>query len=501
VQAGVADGRVVLAYASQAGASAPSRVVLARQGASGGWTADVVTTGPQRSASQPALTVVDGVPYVARIVDDGGRPAVRVASANAEGGWTAVGGPLSTGTDLDSLSLLASAGTLTAAWLETATDGTRVLRAARRISNRDWASVIVPAAPPGLTPVDVALYASVGDPWISVAYAGGSAADATAEIYVAADITEFRRVPQLRFTGVLPEAPQVVRIDAATFIGLSLPDGSWEAVSLGSTGRPLDVGTVAHAGLTSLVDVDGRPWAAWLDNPTSANPDVRAGTLAPTVYSQGALATDAAAQLHFRLRDFGVATDLHIEASGIGAPAPTTEIGPTSGTDLTETLFATFNGLAPQTTYGWRVSADLGLATVRYPAQTLTTPAVSGPGPKGDRGEIGPQGQPGVTGATGANGARGDKGPKGDPGKVVCRRAARLVCDVLLAPGSWTSGATATLSRAGVRVARPSAKIDHARLHLSLSTTHLRPGTYRLRVTARRAHTRRTILERVITIR
>ena len=208
---------------------------------------------------------------------------------------------------------------------------------------------------------------------------------------------------------------------------------------------------------------------------------MRAGALAPTVYSQGGLTTDDSAQVHFRVRDFGISTFLRIEAAGTGAPAPRTEIGPTNGENLVETLFGTLNGLAPQTTYGWRLNTDLGIATVGYPTQTLTTRAASGPGPKGERGEPGQQGQPGAdgapgaTGATGATGvagatgatrdrARGAKGDKGEPGKVVCRRAARLVCDVLLAPGTWTTDATATLSRAGARVARPSARIDHSRL-------------------------------------
>ena len=71
----------------------------------------------------------------------------------------------------------------------------------------------------------------------------------------------------------------------------------------------------------------------------------------------------------------------------------------------------------------------------------------------------------------------------------------------LLAPGTWTTDATATLARAGVRVARPSARIDHGRLRLQLSGVHLRPGVYRLRVTARHGHARRTILQHTLTIR
>jgi hypothetical protein len=523
VQAGVADGRAVLAYATRAGASAPSRVVVARLAESGGWTTDVVTTGPQRGASQPALAVLGGVPYVARIVDDGPVPTVRVASATPGGGWASVGAPLSSGADVDSPALTVVGSTLTAAWIETAPGGVRVVRAAH-LAGGGWISDIVPAALPDLTPADVALYAGGGQTWLSVAEVGASPGDATAEIFLPAGANGFRRVPDLRFGGVLPEAPQVVVINGAPFVGLSLLDGSWKGIAFTIAGR-FDVGTVGDARGTSLAIVDGHPWAAWLDHPSSANPDVRAGALVPTVSSQGALATDGSAQLHFRLRDFGLPTRLRIEASGKGAPVPTTELGETNGTGAPETVLATLDGLTPQTTYGWRLSADLGIATVGFPAQALATPAVAGPGPKGDRGEPGPQGQPGATGATGATGAdgakgttgamgatgadgakgttgaTGAKGEKGEPGKVVCRRAARLVCDVLLAPGTWTTEAAATLARAGVRVAWPAVRIDHGRLRLQVSAVHLRPGVYGLRVTARHGHARRTILQQTLTIR
>jgi hypothetical protein len=533
VRAGVAGGRPVLAYATRDGASAPSRVVVARLGESGAWDSSVVTTGPQRGATQPALAVLGGAPYVARIVDDGPRPSVRVASAIEGGGWTSVGGPLSTGANPDSPALVASGGALTVAWIETAADGKRVVRAAHLNTAGVWISDDVPSARPGLAPVDVAVYDVGGRPWVTVGEAGASAGDAMAELFFPGRPNEFVGHSILQFGGVLPEAPQVATSGAAQFVGVRLANGDWKAVTFTAAVRA-DVGTVGDARGTSLLFAGGHPWAAWVEHPGSANPDVRVGALVPTIFSQGALATDASAQLHFRVRDFAVPTYLRVEASGKGEPAPTTEIGLTNGNDVPETLFATLGGLAPQTTYGWRVSADLGIATVGYPAQTFTTPVVAGPGPKGDRGETGPQGErgadgaqgvagaagatgvtgsagadgaKGATGATGADGAkgatgeRGPKGDKGEPGKVVCRRAARLVCDVLLAPGTWTTDATATLARAGVRVARPSARIDHGRLRLQVIAVHLRPGVYRLRVTARHGHARRTILEQTLTIR
>ena len=84
------------------------------------------------------------------------------------------------------------------------------------------------------------------------------------------------------------------------------------------------------------------------------------------------------------------------------------------------------------------------------------------PGPKGDtglQGIQGIQGQQGIQGIQGIQGQRGPVGPvgpQGPPGKPVCRNltAAKILCDALFVPGTWSAGTTA-------RIARVDLKRDH----------------------------------------
>jgi hypothetical protein len=83
----------------------------------------------------------------------------------------------------------------------------------------------------------------------------------------------------------------------------------------------------------------------------------------------------------------------------------------------------------------------------------------------------------------------------------VCRNTAlaRATCQILFAPGTWTTGSTSKWARYTVRhghkvVARGSRRVAHHRLVLRLSH-RLRPGHYRITVTTGRgrhahSHTR-----------
>lgn len=104
------------------------------------------------------------------------------------------------------------------------------------------------------------------------------------------------------------------------------------------------------------------------------------------------------------------------------------------------------------------------------------------PGEKGDKGD------PGAPGPAGADGARGPEGPRGPAGRITCRNTAvaRLLCDVLFAPGTWQPGDSAgaarfTLSRAGRVHARGRATVDrNGRSRVRLRK--VRRGTYVLTV-------------------
>jgi hypothetical protein len=501
VQAAVDRKSVVLAYETRTATGAAPSVVVARY-ADSQWTRSVVISGHQRSARLPAPAVLGGVAYVARIVDDGVVNAVNVAAEGPSGDWSDVSGRLSTAPDLDAPALVASAGTLWAAWIETAPSGERVVRSMHRGSDGVWVAAAVPFAPTGLVPVGVTL-ADGGDlPWLAVRYAGGpTPGSGDVAVYHASALTGAWEDTSRVFAGSAVGPTQLVIRYGVPYVGVTRSNGSWTAFRHDGPGPVWsEVGTLAHARGASLVVVAGHPWAAWLDTSDPSNADARVGALLPTVESQGALATDGGVLLHARVNDLGVATYLRIVTPGMGAR----DVGFTGGLNVPENLFASLDGLAPQTTYSWYFLADAGVTNFALPAQTFTTRAAPGSGPQGAGGAAGPQGAQGVPGAPGPQGpagAPGPKGDKGDPGTVVCRGAARMVCDAPLEPGTPTADVTATLSRAGVVAARPSARIRRGRLQLSLSASRLRPGAYRLRVTARRGHVRRTILEQKVVVR
>jgi hypothetical protein len=136
---------------------------------------------------------------------------------------------------------------------------------------------------------------------------------------------------------------------------------------------------------------------------------------------------------------------------------------------------------------------------VRLTGLGVTAPGAPGPpGPAGPVGATGPTGATGATGATGPAGpagpagVRGATGPQGPPSRVICRdtKAAKLACDLMFAPGTWTVAGTATtarvtLSRNGRVYARGKAVLrkQGKRLRIRLQLIRRpRPGTYRLTV-------------------
>jgi hypothetical protein len=77
----------------------------------------------------------------------------------------------------------------------------------------------------------------------------------------------------------------------------------------------------------------------------------------------------------------------------------------------------------------------------------------------------------------------------------VCRNTAvaKATCQILFAPGTWTTSSTATIARYTVRhgrtvIARGSRRMSGHRLVVRLAHG-LRPGRYRITVTTGRGHT------------
>jgi virginiamycin B lyase len=159
---------------------------------------------------------------------------------------------------------------------------------------------------------------------------------------------------------------------------------------------------------------------------------------------------------------------------------------------------------------------------------TSPSPGPAGPagspgadGPQGPTGPAGPQGLTGAAGSTGASGpqgpagsagpqgptgAQGPIGPAGPAGRVICNNtlAAKVLCTVLFAPGSWTTNSTTVASYALARdhrvYAHGSIAIHHGRVTLP-PLRHLRRGNYRLTIAVGRGPRRHTVVDRMIRVR
>jgi hypothetical protein len=116
----------------------------------------------------------------------------------------------------------------------------------------------------------------------------------------------------------------------------------------------------------------------------------------------------------------------------------------------------------------------------------------------GAKGDTGPQGTQGIQGVQGVVGPAGPQGPQGPAGQIICRStaAARAICDIAFAPGTWKTAATATIVHYSVlRGARVVARGSrHAQRHVRIRLPHgLRSGRYVVKVRAGRSVLRQSV--------
>lgn len=187
------------------------------------------------------------------------------------------------------------------------------------------------------------------------------------------------------------------------------------------------------------------------------------------------------------------------QAVTVTALRPSTTVGTARVTGPALNDFLISNDGCSQTTLAatgdqctiWLRSSPTALgpshATLAVTAGAETeTVSLTGNGVPAPAGEPGPQGIQGPVGPTGATGATGPAGPAG---RIVCRNTAvaKATCQILFAPGTWTTGSTAhfTVRRGHTVIARGSRRVAGGRLVVRLGRG-LRPGRYRVTVTTGR---------------
>jgi hypothetical protein len=117
-----------------------------------------------------------------------------------------------------------------------------------------------------------------------------------------------------------------------------------------------------------------------------------------------------------------------------------------------------------------------------------------------------PQGPQGPQGLTGRTGPQGPAGPQGAAGNVICKNtaAASLLCSLLFAPGTWTTGTapaivTFKVNRAGRTIVSQRISVRSG-LRSVRFARRLSPGRYLVTITIGHGRHRATLLRRTIAI-
>jgi hypothetical protein len=436
-------------------------------------------------ASDPSLTAIGGVPYVAWTVFNGNNDEVRVSRLNAAGtAWEQVaGGPSPINQDPNQNafqpSLSAIGGVPYVAWSETDSTNNEIRVSRLNAAGSAWEQVVG-----GPSPINHANNQNAFQP--SLTAIGGVPYVAWAE----SDSTNDEiRVSRLNQAGTAweqvvggpspinqdplrgPSSPRLAAIGGVPYVAWSETDGTnneirvsrlnhagaaWEQVVGGAS--PINQANNRHAFTPSLTAIGGVPYVAWSEF-DGTNTEVRASRVEPELTAPEALATDSGAVLLSRARTFGVAYPIAFEYG----PGPTlgnrTATTMSPGDQGTDTVFETIGGLAPATTHSFRSVGFDGTYTLAPSATAqFTTDSQNGPGPQGP---AGPQGPTGAQGAPGATGPPGAAGPPGEPAikllvavvnpKLKGKAGKRVSVDYL---ATATGGATLEVLKGRKRIAR-----------------------------------------------
>jgi hypothetical protein len=358
-------------------------------------------------AEEPSLTVVDGVPYVARWERDGFNRSVWVSRLNAAGtAWEAVGGPSpvdhTRAQDAYDPRIASIEGVPYVAWTESDGAGSEVRVSRLNAAGTAWEEVVGGASPinhaedryadnPSLAAVGGVPHVAWtewdgtnGEVRVSRLNAAGTAWEevvgGASPINHAAD--EYGSAPSL---AVVRGRPYVawVELDGTTdqlrVSRLNAAGTAWEEVVGGAS--PINRMADQPAFHPSLSAIGGVPYVAWFE-PDGDGYEIEASRLEPEFLSQAALATDTEALVLSRVRTYGVAYPIAFQYgtdSGLGERTRASRTAHGSDTDV---VFRVIRRLAPETSYFWRpIGFDGWRTTGAGPTGTFTTKQAFVPSP------------------------------------------------------------------------------------------------------------------------
>lgn len=372
-----------------------------------------VSSNVSSDSTEPSITSVDGVPYVAFAGLNSASQNNQIYVEHWNGtGWVLDGTALTSSTvDSENPSITSIAG---APYVAYTTNGASSQVFVDSFDGTSWNAV-----GGGVNGVDPSIANIGGVPWVAFGIGG--------QVYV--ERFDGQAWSQTGgglnlIDGSIAGLPSLAEIDGTAYVALEQLNGStvltdveqWDGTSWNQVGDPLTP-TSAGAQPPSLANLGGAPFVAF---PKQAGgpgaTQLHTSLLTPDFSAEQAIPTDTGALLTARVRDYGATWPIAFSygpgAAGLGSSTP---VQTTDGTG-SSTIVQAVSGLSPATTYSWQPFALLEGSPIASGATgSFTTEPMNGPG---------------ATGATGATGAAGPAGPTGAAGKielVTCRQVTKKV--------------------------------------------------------------------------
>jgi hypothetical protein len=296
-------------------------------------SASPINESPTQSASQPSLTSIGGVPYVAWSESDATNNEIRVARLNSAGtAWEKVAdsaSPIneSSTQSASQTSLTSIGGVPYVAWSES--DGTNgeIRVAGLNAAGTAWEKVADSASPINESPIQNTGYPSLTS-IDGVAYVAWTEADGT---------NNEIRVARLNSAGT-----------------------AWEKVA--DSASPINESSTRAAFGSSLTAIDGVPYVAWSEN-DGAVFQIRVSRLEPELVSQNASPASTSAELSATWHTYGLQFPLGFDY-GATLERSTAAERATAGSD-TSTVTQQISGLTPSMGYAYRPFATAGVPQPR----------------------------------------------------------------------------------------------------------------------------------------
>jgi hypothetical protein len=380
------------------------------------------------SALTPSITGVDGVPYVAfeEVNSSTGNGQIYVEHWTGTGWAEDGGGPLSGSSENADAPSITGVDGMPYVSFSLGTGPSQII--VEHLSGNSWTQ---DGNPLNVDDSDGAFDSSIEDiggvPWVAF-----DESDAVTDVYVKhldGETWEQDGDP-LNLAGDqdawLPSlanvggTPYVAFEQLGSGVAADVDVEQWTGTAWAQVDGSLNPGT-ATAQFPSLANVGGAPFVAFGELPSGATQEgLFASLLTPDFSAEQAIPTDSGALLTARVSGYGVAWPIGFSYGPGASLANTTPVQTADGTG-SSTIVQAVSGLTPAFSYAWQPFAvEQGAPLAVGTIGTFTTEPAS-PGPTSSTGSTG------ASTGTGQTGPAGAAGPPGEIELVTCQAVTKTV--------------------------------------------------------------------------